>query len=80
MTNMQHLRWTIIKYMDAMQMTKEETALALGMSKGTFRNRLASPETFTVSELVTAIKRLQIPPDELLVHIAPDGRQMRRSS
>lgn len=77
MTNMQELRGTIVKYMDALHMTKEETALALGMSKGTFRSRMESPEKFTVSELITAIKRLRIPPEELLMHIAPDGRQRR---
>lgn len=75
---MSNLRGTIVKYMDALSMSREETALAVGMSKGTFRNRMNSPESFTVGELQTLIVRLQIPPDELLACLAPDGRTLRK--
>ena len=78
MTDMQNLRGTIVKYMDCMAMNREETALALGMSKGTFRSRLNDPTSFTVGELQLLMMRLQIPPDELFSGITPDGRTLRK--
>ena len=59
------MRGTIVKYMDCAGMTKDQTAMALGMSRNTFNGRLNAPGTFSMTEIGTLIERLHIPADEL---------------
>ncbi len=60
---------TIKKYMSSTCTTKEELARSLRMSNPTLYSRFRHPEKFTVQEIRAAIKKLQIPKDEITTYI-----------
>lgn len=58
------LKYVILKYLEKSGITREGVRKNLGISKGTFENRLADGD-WTMSQMDTLINELHIPPEKV---------------